>query len=132
MPSGKSLRRKLDNKIIKRFGFETTLKRPRADEEFDGYGEPTQTPWVFDESTIKIVIDQDRRYQDETEIGGLPNDKKERIWFYVKGNEDVRIGDHVIYPVESDNGWQIEFMEPNVFKGINVINECRAVRDSRV
>lgn len=131
MPNGKSLRRKLSHKIIDRFGLDTILKRPQEGLELDGYGEPIITPWPFDQFPIRLVIDEDKRREDETDIGGLPDGKHEFIYFFVKGDCDIRIGDKVLYPSGSINEWMVTRLQPNIFKGINVINEVRAQRDSR-
>src|SRR5574343_588738 len=131
MPSGSSLRRKLSRKVIDRLGLDTTLLRAETTVTKDRYGEPVETPWVYTEFDIRIVIDQEKMVGEQTQIGGLNDDKKDILCFYCKGDFDIRIGDKIIYPPASDNEWLIKYIDPQVFKGVVVISECRAYRDDR-
>lgn len=131
MPSPKSLLRKLNKKIIKRFGVETVLLRFDATLELDGYGEPISTSGeVFKEFPVTIVIDQDRRIAEETDIGGMPSNK-EFLYFYCPGNFDIKNGDKIVYPPNTENQWLVYRIELNPYKGTNVITEVRASRDKR-
>jgi hypothetical protein len=132
MTNGNSLKRKLNKKIIKKYGIDTVLLRfDSANVELDGYGEPiSPSGAVFKQIPVRIVVDQDRRINEETELGGLPS-SKEFMYFYVAGDVDIKTSDKLIYPPNTENEWLVYRLELNPYRGVNVITEVRASRDKR-
>lgn len=127
-----SIKRRLDQKVINRLGIETTYYRyndPSVTK--DAYGEPANpspTPLSF---PITIVIDTDKRHEDESDAGGMANQKNEFIYFYCSGSIDIRIGDKVLYPAGSTTQWLVNFVVPNMINNVVVITEVKAFRDAR-
>ena len=132
MPSGNSLKRKLNKKVIRRFGQDAVLKRYDGTTSLNIYGEPDNISTSFTESTLKIVIITDKREVEETLIGGIPQDNnKEFLLFYFSGDDGVQTGDKIIYPVDTENEWIVFMIEPIVFNEVNVISKAKCHRDRR-
>lgn len=130
MPSANSLRRKLTSKVINNLGLDTVMLRSDPNATLDAYGEQ-QEPWDFDSTPIKIVIDTDKRDTQDGLLGGLPDPKKEYLVFFCAGDFDLRVGDKIVYPAGSENQWLVDVVQPQIFKGVCVITEARAYRDTR-
>lgn len=133
MPSAGSLKRKLNRKVINKFGFDVIYKRYNGTSpSLDKYGEPIGGSWTLASGTIKIVIDSDKREVEESLVGGLPEDNnKEVLKFYYSADSEMRIGDKIVYPVSTPNEWIVYYLEPIVFDGVIVINKARCHRDRR-
>lgn len=130
MANGKAIRRKLQKKVIGKLGLNTKLLRISETVEKDAYGEPLDRTTAFEEFDIRIVVDTDKRDNEKTDIGGLPG-KKEYILFYCAGDYDVRSGDKIIYPANSNTEWEVDKIEPTMINDIPVIIEIKACRDAR-
>lgn len=131
MPSGNAIRRKLSKKVIDKMGVDTVLLRVSGTVEKDAYGEPVTSPWPFDSFPIRIVVDQDKREGEMTDIGALPDKKRDFLYFYCKGDFDIRIGDKIVYPAGSTTQWLVDLVVPTVISGVPVIIEAKAYRDAR-
>src|SRR5690349_10514440 len=124
MPNAHSVKRKLDTKVIKRLGLNTVMLRSAPASGLDAYGEQIDNPLHYISTPIRIVIDKDKRNTDPTDIGGLPDKKKEFLNFYVTGSFDIRPGDKIVYPANSVNQWLVDAVEPNMFNDVCVITEA--------
>lgn len=132
MPSGGRLRRRLTRRIINEFSLEVTRYRYDGTPVLNKYGETIDGSLTLDSDTVKIVVVKDKREVEETLIGGLPEDNnKEILQFYFKGDEDIKTGDKIVYPVSTPNEWIIFAIEPMVFDGVQVINMGKGHRDAR-
>jgi len=133
MPRGNRVQKKLKKKFIRRFGVDVIQKRYTAgSENLNIFGEPDDGTWALTETSIRIVVDTDKREVDETLIGGLPQySNKEVLYFYCAGDADIQIGDKIVYPPSTPNEWIVYFFIPNMFDGVDVINEVKCHRDSR-
>ena len=132
MPKAKKVKKKLDKRIIRRYGLDTVLLRSSvANSSLNRYGEPSDPSTAFEEIDIRIDIATEKSDLDAMEIGGLSNDKKEMLYFYSSGSDDVRVGDYVVYPAGSENRWLIEFILPNIMNDTVVLNEVKAYKDDR-
>lgn len=132
MPSAGSLKRKLNRKVINKFGFNVIYKRYNGSPALDIYSEPIDGSLTIASGTVKIVIDNDKREVEETLVGGLPQDNnKEVLKFYYSADSDLKTGDKIVYPVDTPNEWIIFYVEPVVFDGVVVINKARGHRDRR-
>ena len=131
MPNAKSLRRKLTKKVIKALGLDTVYLRINAvpGDQYDDYGEPIASPWEYASGAIRIVIERDKRDMNATDMGGLPDPKKEWLDFYCAGDIDIRYGDKVVYPANTNSIWVVDKVEPFMMNDVVVITECRAYRD---
>lgn len=132
-----ALRNKISRKVLDRFGFDTKILRSKKTEEdgskieFDRYGEPIKSPWLFDEIPIRIFVSQDKLDDESTGIGGLPDDKKELLEFFCKGDVDIRMGDKLIFPVNSSYQWLIGYIEPMMMSDVCVAIKVKANKDAR-
>jgi hypothetical protein len=131
MPNPKSVKRKLDKKVIKQFGIDTILIRKNDNVELDMYGEPVDGSSGQIIIPVRIVIDRDKMDNNSTAIGGMPDPKKEFLMFFVGGDADIRSGDEVVYPANTNSRWLIDIVEPNLFKDVVIITEVKAFRDPR-
>lgn len=127
----RSIKRKLDKKVIGALGLDTVYLRSTPASGLDPYGEPIETPWPFTPFPIRIVIDTDKRDNQGSEIGGLPDRKREYVYFYCKGDVDIRMGDKLVYPANTDNQWLVDMIEPTMINNVPVICEVKAYRDPR-
>jgi hypothetical protein len=131
MPNGNSMKRKLTRKFINKRGFEVTFFRYQKNAPKDRHGEPIDDNWPRDTYTGLIVIDTEKLDNYQSMIGGLTEDKKEILFFLCAGDLDVRVGDKMIYPGDTDNQWLINHIEPQVFEDVVVLQEIKAMRDDR-
>jgi len=129
----KSFQRRLCRKFINQTGIEVDLKRFNGQIELDIYGEPVDGNVNLPVTRkIKIVVHRDKRRVEETVVGGLPdNGGKEVLQFYFSGSEDVKTGDKIVYPPNTETEWVVVFIEPTLIFGQNIMNEAKANRDAR-
>lgn len=127
----KRLKRKINKKVLKKYGLDLTLLRLNESAEVDRYGEPITSPWPFDELTIRVFIEHERDFLEQMALGGLTDDKKEYLQFWVSGDADIRLGDKIIYPSGSEEQWLINRIEPYAMNDIVWVNEVRAIKDDR-
>lgn len=130
MPNARSIRRKLTKKVIQKLGLDTVIYRKTIGQTLDPYGEPVSAP-VITQIPARIVIETDKRQEFWSDMGGLPDPKKEYICFYCDGTLDIRMGDKVIYPAGSGIEWIVEMIYPNMINDVCIITEARAYRDAR-
>lgn len=130
---GCKLKRKLNRMFLCGQGQNVIKKRYTQGSEVMGiFGEPSDGTWTFAETTIKIVIKTDKRHVDETLVGGLPeSDSKELLHFYVSADEDIKIGDKIVYPVDTPNEWIVFSVIPTVVGSVEVTTEVKCHRDRR-
>lgn len=130
---GCRIKRKINKALICGQGQSVIKKRFQPGSEAMGiFGEPADGTWAFLEETIKIVIKTDKRHVDETLIGGLPeDDNKEILHFYCSADEDVKIGDKIVYPPDTPNEWIVFSIIPNVVGGVEIVTEVKCHRDRR-
>lgn len=131
MPNPHKIRRKLNKKVIKNLGLDTVFLRHLRSSGVDAYGEPVTSPTPYVSTPIRIVIDTDKRKVESSEIGGLADDKRDFIYFYCDGATDLRIGDAIVFPANSDNHWLVGEVIPTMINDIPVIMEAKAFRDNR-
>lgn len=129
----KNFQRRLCRKFINQIGIEVDLKRFNNEVALDIYGEPVDGNINLPVARkIKIVIHRDKRKVEETVVGGLPdNNGKEVLQFYFSGSEDVKTGDKIVYPPNTETEWTVVFIEPTMLFGKNIMNEAKANRDAR-
>jgi hypothetical protein len=129
--------RRIQRLICKRFinniGIDVILKRFDNQEALDIYGEPLDGDVTLASSRIiKIVVNTDKRQVEETVAGGQPeNDGKEQLYFFCSGNEDVKTGDKIVYPPNTETEWLVYYIEPSVLSGTTIMNEVKCKRDAR-
>lgn len=129
----KRIQRRLCNRFINKLGVEVDLKRFNNHVELDIYGEPISGDILLPVTRkIKIVINSDKRKVEETLIGGLPeNSGKEQLYFYCSGTEDIRTGDKIVYPPNTQTEWIVCFIEPSILFGETIMSEVKCDRDAR-
>lgn len=129
----KRIRRQLCKRFINKVGINVILKRFSGQAPLDIYGEPDDGNVTLASSRIiKIVVNTDKRQVEETVAGGQPeNGGKEQLYFYCSGSEDIRTGDKIVYPPNTETEWLVYYIEPSVLFGENIMNEVKCKRDAR-
>jgi hypothetical protein len=121
--------------MIGEHGQETLIKRYQGNEgsiqPLDMYGEPIGGEWILPTGLITIVVIKDKRYLENTLIGGLPDDNKEMLSFYVAADVKIQNSDKIVYPPESESEWKVYWVEPTYFSGKHIITTVKAKRDAR-
>lgn len=127
------VRRRLCKRFINKIGISVILKRFSGEKALDIYGEPDDGDITLASSRIiKIVVNTDKRQVEETVAGGHPdNDGKEQLYFYCSGSEDIKTGDKIVYPPDTQIEWLVYYIEPSVLFGENIMNEVKCKRDAR-
>lgn len=96
------------------------------------YGEPIGGEWVLPSGAITIVVIKDKRYLENTVIGGLPDDgTKEVLAFYVASDVRIQNSDKIVYPPGTQSEWKVYWVEPTYFGGKHIITTVKARRDAR-
>ena len=152
MPNADRLRKKLDKKIIKRFGALTNVFRynlgdtsnpfypdTKAEDSSDIYGEPIKSDGSLELEFKKVFINNQYRIAVEfigydeysSSVGGLALEKKEKLRAYISSGDDLRIGDKVEWPKDSHILFDVVKSEPFFLNDVNVIVEFEAHRDPR-
>jgi hypothetical protein len=122
--------------LIGEHGQETIIKRYQGNEgaiqPLDMYGEPIGGEWVLPTGVITIVIIRDKRYLENTVVGGLPEDtNKEVLAFYVAADVRIQNSDKIVYPPNTESEWKVYWVEPTYFGGKHIITTVKARRDIR-
>lgn len=129
----KRIRRRLCKRFIDKVGIDVILKRFAGESPLDIYGEPDDGNITLASSRIiKIVVNTDKRQVEETVAGGQPeNGGKEQLYFFCSGGEDIRTGDKIVYPPNTETEWLVYYIEPSILFGENIMNEVKCKRDAR-
>jgi hypothetical protein len=129
----KRIQRLICKNFINRIGVDVILKRFNHETQLDFFGEPIEGDILLPSGRIiKIVVNTDKRQVDETSIGGVPDNKgKEMLYFFCAGTEDVKTGDKIIYPPNTETEWIVYFIEPSYLNGQTIMNEVKCKRDAR-
>lgn len=134
--TSQALQKKLDKKVIKRLGQDVVRRRgiPSNDTSLlDRYGEPdinTPISGAYEDKTIRIVVTYVKVDEMETSIGGMSDQKKEKIRFYLSYQEDIAIGDEIFFPFEATRQYTVDVVKPNYLEDGNVIFQIEAGRQA--
>lgn len=129
----KRIQRLICKNFINKIGIDVILKRFNHLVQLDIYGEPVEGGVEIPSGRIiRIVVNTDKRKVEETLIGGIPNnDGKEIIHFFCSGKEDIKTGDKIIYPPNTENEWIVCYIEPSYLNGQSIMIEVKCERDAR-
>lgn len=126
--------KKLEKKVMKRLGQDIVYRRRLVDNntsELDRYGEPIDRSGNdLEESTVRIVVISIALDETLTSIGGLSDQKKEKLKCYISQSVDVQIGDQIFFPYSVNKVYEISMLKPSVFQDDFVIWEVEALRDA--
>lgn len=133
--------KKIEKRVIKQLGVDVIYKRMFLSEDSttrDPYGEPLNRDSDglvdddyddLDERTVRIVVDSIKLEEIQTTIGGISNTKKEVLKCFISQSEDVKVGDQIFFPPNSNTVYEIRTIMPNYLQDENVVWEVHAMRD---
>jgi len=136
MSCNSRIKKLICRQIIGNNGVETVLKRRRANETLNIYGEPetlgSDGKFQFDEFPVVVAPKLANYDHIKTPEGGYPDPNKEWLRFYTAADTDVQVSDKIVWPPLTDSEWVLDSIMPYFYGGSHVVTEVKCYRDGSV